>query len=318
MALVNLDMDLLRTIVTASDYGGFVHAASRLGRSQSAISLQMKKLEEQVGQALFRKNGRGTALTEAGDLVLNYARRILDLNDEAISAARGTAVEGSVKLGVPQDFAERWLPGVLARFNRAHPNIHVQLQVGSNRDLLAEINQGTLELALAFGEAELVHFQAELPVAWIAARDFVLDTEAPLPLALLDPPCMFRQTGIEALEQAKLPWRLTLSTPALSGLWAALEAGLGVSIRTRLGLPDSLTVLRQDGRLPALPMANLVLCAGSRRLSPAASRLLSILVETLEEAVPEGAASAQLPDLVARAALGQTAAVAPSRLLASA
>src|ERR1700744_434722 len=113
MRLTNLDMDLLRTLATAMDLGGFARAANRLGRAQSAVSLQMRKLEQQLGVPLLRKQGRGLALTEAGDVVLTYARRILALNDETVTAVRGLDLEGAVRLGLPQDFAEVWLPAAL-------------------------------------------------------------------------------------------------------------------------------------------------------------------------------------------------------------
>src|SRR3954452_3923708 len=121
MSLLSLNVEFLRTLVTANDLGGFNRAASRLGRSQSAVSLQMQKLEETIGQPLFRKEGRGLGLTETGDMVLCYARRILELNDEVLATTRGRAIHGAVRFGVPQDFGDAWLPGVLARFNRAHP-----------------------------------------------------------------------------------------------------------------------------------------------------------------------------------------------------
>ncbi len=118
----NLDIETLRTLVAAMDLGSFARAAESVGRSQPAVSLQMKRLEQQVGHPILRKQGRGLALTETGDVVLAYARRILDLNDEALTAVKGTGViAGTVRLGLPQDLAESWLPAVLARFARAHP-----------------------------------------------------------------------------------------------------------------------------------------------------------------------------------------------------
>src|SRR5215468_8536636 len=108
MPVPNLDMDVLRTLATAMELGSFARAAERLGRTQSAVSLQMRRLEAQLGETLLRKQGRGLALTDAGDVVLGYARRILELNDEAVAAARGISVEGSVRFGVPQDFGDAW------------------------------------------------------------------------------------------------------------------------------------------------------------------------------------------------------------------
>ncbi|MBP2227954.1 DNA-binding transcriptional LysR family regulator [Azospirillum agricola] len=292
MALLptNLDMDVLRALVIAMEHGGFARAAERLGRTQSAISLQMKKLEAQVGQPLFRKAGRTVALTDAGDLLLGYARRIVALNDEALSAARGRAMDGTVRVGFPQDLAERWLPAVLGSFHRAHPRIHVEAQVGRGRELRERVAQGALDLALAFGEiggtpggsatgaaATLAH----LPVAWVAPGGFRADPETPVPLALLDAPCMFRQHGIERLDDDRRPWRITFTSPSLSGLWAAVEAELGVTVRTPLGLPDSLAILEPRYGLPELGSVPLELHRAPSAANPAVDRLHGILADSL-------------------------------------
>lgn len=291
MALLptNLDMDVLRALVIAMEHGGFARAAERLGRTQSAISLQMKKLEEQVGQPLFRKAGRTVALTDAGDLLLGYARRIVALNDEALSAARGRAMDGTVRVGFPQDLAERWLPAVLGSFHRAHPRIHVEAQVGRGRELRERVAQGSLDLALAFGEiggnpaaaGSAAATLAHLPVAWVAPGGFRADPETPLPLALLDAPCMFRQHGIDRLDGGGRPWRITFTSPSLSGLWAAVEAGLGVTIRTPLGLPETLAILGPRYGLPELGSVPLELHRAPSAANPAVDRLHGILAESL-------------------------------------
>ncbi|MBP2300763.1 LysR substrate-binding domain-containing protein [Azospirillum picis] len=292
MLPTNLDIDVLRALVIAMEHGGFARAAERLGRTQSAISLQMKKLEEQVGQPLFRKAGRTVALTDAGDLLLGYAHRIVALNDEALAAARGRAMDGAVRVGFPQDLAERWLPAVLGSFHRAHPRIHVEAQVGRGRELREKVAQGALDLALAFGEiggatagtgaATLAH----LPVAWVAPVDFRADPDTPLPLALLDAPCMFRQHGIDRLDRDGRPWRITFTSPSLSGLWAAVEAGLGVTLRTPLGLPDTLATLGPDCGLPMLGSVPLELHRAPSAANPAVDRLDDLLTAALHTLLP--------------------------------
>src|ERR1700735_842011 len=132
----NLDMDVLRTFVTGFELGSFARAADRLGRSQSAVSTQLRKLGDQVAQPLVQKSGRGLALTTAGESLLSYARRILDLNDEALDRVRNGEVEGWVRVGLPRDFAETWLPGVLGRFARAHPKVRVEVRTERNASLI--------------------------------------------------------------------------------------------------------------------------------------------------------------------------------------
>ncbi|PWB89329.1 LysR substrate-binding domain-containing protein [Methylosinus sporium] len=294
MLPINLDMDVLRSLVVATDLGSFVKAAGRLGRTQSAISLQMKKLEDQIGHAIFRKNGRGVALTDTGDVLLGYARRILALNDEAVTATRGGAVAGSVRLGLPQDLADQWLTSVLGPFHSAYPHIVFEAVIGRSRDLREQVAQGAVDIALVFGEiggaCDEPDAVAYLPVAWIGPRDFVARPEEPLPLALLDAPCMFRNFGIAELDAASLPWRVSFTSPSLPGLWGALEAGLGVTVRTAFELPASLCVLDERSGLPPIagvtPLS-LLLTPNSR--SEALEHLRSMLLESLLAHLPEGA-----------------------------
>lgn len=296
MLPTNLDMDVLRSLVVANDLGGFVKAAARLGRTQSAISLQMKKLEDQIGQTIFRKNGRGVALTDTGDVLLGYARRILALNDEAMAATRGVAVPGAIRLGLPQDLAEHWLPKVLGPFHRTHPHIYFEAVVGRSRDLREQVVQGGVDIALTFGEIGQSRDDPEtlayLPLAWVGPRDFVADDDAPLPLALLDAPCMFRNFGIGALDAAGRPWRIAFTSPSLASLWGAVEAGLGVTIRTGLGVPDSLDILGERANLPPLrATAPLSLHLTPNGRGEAIERLQSVLLEALSSHLPAGARS---------------------------
>ena len=283
MELANLDMDVLRTLAVAIDLGGFGKAAERLGRSQSAVSLQMRRLEERVGRPLFRRAGRGLALTDAGDVVLGYARQILELNDQAVAAARGIAIGGSVRFGVPQDFGDSWLPGVLARFSRTHPSVLIEVRVDRANKLVERIAEGGLDLALMWGNppvANTVTVQ-RLPMVWIGLKGYAVPRGDTVPLALFESPCVFRQPGVEALERTHRPWRLAFTSPSLSGLWAAAAAGLGVTVRTPLGLPSPLTVLGKSSGLPKLPQIALSLYTAQPEPPQAVARLREILIEEL-------------------------------------
>jgi DNA-binding transcriptional LysR family regulator len=284
MTLTNLDMDVMRTLLAAQQLGGLNRAAERVGRSQSAVSQQMRKLEEQVGQPLFRKQGRGLVLTEAGGLILSYARRILELNDEAITAVRGASLEGSVRFGLPGDFAETWLPSALGQFKRTHPGVRVEVIVDGNGRLLERLDRGEFDLVLAMGyearpDAERL---ATLPMTWIgpAGLESVLRPGVPLDLALYNPPCFFRRGGLEALDNANISWRVAFTTASLQSLWAGVAAGLGITLRTSAGLPSSLKRLDGAFGLPALPTVELCLHNGNRSLSPALGQLRRIVIET--------------------------------------
>ncbi|HWJ74138.1 MAG TPA: LysR substrate-binding domain-containing protein [Kaistia sp.] len=288
MRPTNLNMDVLRTLAKAVELGGFARAGEQLGRTQSAVSLQMKKLEEQVGRPLFRKEGRTLQLTDAGDIILGYAQRMLQLNDEAIAMSRAVGLAGSVRLGVPPDLAETWLPSALAQFSRLHPNIHIEAHVDRNVRLIEQTLKSQLDLSLAFGDGGDAPRQqvAELPVRWIGRRSERLDLRQGVPLVLFDQPCFFREIGIEALEKHQIPWRLAFTSPSLAGLWAAAEAGIGISVRTPLGLPKTLSVLGADTGLPVLTdTVRLSLYAAPGQAPPAITRLRAIMLETLSNAV---------------------------------
>ncbi|WP_024508701.1 LysR substrate-binding domain-containing protein [Bradyrhizobium sp. ARR65] len=285
MLRINLDMDVLRTLVTAQELGSFNRAADHIGRSQSAVSQQIRKIEEQVGEPLFHKQGRRLVLTDAGEVVLAYARRILDLNDEAVAAIRGRAIDGQVRFGLPADFAETWLPMALGRFKRAHPAVRIEAVVDRNRRLLERLDNGELDLVLAIGNGTRsdAHVLAPLPLAWIgpAVSKPVWVRGEPIPLAMYEPPCFFRQRALAALDKAALPWRIAFTSPSLHGLWAAVEAGLGITLRTAVGLPASLNVLTAD--LPAVAEPALPVCLhdGGRALDPTLTSLRSVIVETM-------------------------------------
>ena len=285
MRLTNLDMDVLRTFVTGTGLGSFAKAATRLGRSQSAISLQLKKLEEQVGESLFRKEGRGLTLTPPGEILLSYARRLLELNDEAVEATRGVAIEGWARLGIVQDFAEHWLPGLLGRFARAHPGVRIEVTVDRGVNLAEQVAKGELDLALTWGDYATPHRQklAEVPIRWIGPPDYRQPADAPVPLIAFRPPCTFRKRAIEAMDAAGMAWRVAFTSPSLTGLFAAVEAGLGVTPRTAIGRSPRLAVLGSASGLPDLaPPIELYLHRLHERASPAIERLSEALMDTLQ------------------------------------
>jgi DNA-binding transcriptional LysR family regulator len=290
MPRTNLDTDILRTLVAARQLGGFNRAAQQVGRSQSAVSQQIRKLEEQVGQPLFRREGRSLALTEAGDVILSYARRILELNDEAVTAVRGTALGGTIRVGITTDFAESWLPMALGRFKRAHPGVRVEANTDRRAVLIDRLDKGQLDLALLFGgglRSDALHL-ARLPMVWIGSSREKPDwqTGRPLPLAVFNPPCFFRETAIAALDRAGIPWHIAFTSLSLHGIWAAVDAGLGLTVRTMSGLPNHLIALDKKSGLPSLPTIDLSLHDGGRELTSATSRFKEILLETLTANLP--------------------------------
>ena len=286
----DLDLGVLRSFVAGVELGSFAQASTRVGRSQSAVSAQLRKLEDQSGRPLLRKAGRGLALTEAGEVMLGYARRLLELNDEAVAAIHGVDLDGWVRLGLPQDFAEGWLPGILGRFARAHPGIRVEVVAGRNAELMPKLRAGALDMALAWGEPDGPHAErlTELRMAWIGPADGAVSRRAgDVPLVVFEPPCRFRTVAMAALDAARIPWRVSFTSPGLSGLWAAAAAGLGISLRTPVGLPAGVRALEpREGGLPGLPRVALSLHHAGATPTPAVARLAAILREAVLESMP--------------------------------
>lgn len=279
-----LDLEILRTLSLVQETGTLARASRRVGRTLSAVSLQLKRLETQCGRPLFRKVGRRLELNAEGERVLAAGRRMLALNDQLLESLRTEQAERRIGLGVPQDIAERWLPEALARFSRAHPRVHLEVRVENNLALRQLLADGGLDLAVTFDrDGGPLRSEVQLPVQWLAHPDFRWDPSTPLPLVLFEPPCAFRRMALEALDRAGLPWRVSFSSPSLSGLWAAVSAGLGVTVRTELATPSRVVPLR-SALLPTLPPLAFGVELAGEPPSRMVDELRTVLVELLERA----------------------------------
>jgi DNA-binding transcriptional LysR family regulator len=301
MRKLNFDLDALRSFAIGVELGSFARAAERVGRSASAVSAQLRKLEEQAGTALVQKTGRTLALTAAGETLLSYARRMLSLNDEAVLAIGGKELAGTVRLGLQEDFSDRLLPEVLGQFARSHRGVQIEVRVGRNAELLEGVRSGRLDLALAWyteadGDKASPHMSVlgHYPLHWIGSADagpVRLEPGLPLPLVSFEAPCRLRAAATDALDAAGLPWRLVYSSPSLSGVWAAVAAGLGLTVRTRFGLPSTLALLEAEVHgLPPLPPIGLALHRAQERLPDAAARLHALIREWVDGLRPAPAA----------------------------
>lgn len=262
-----MELELLRSFVAILETGSFAKAGARRHLTQSTISMQMKRLAEQVGQPLFIARGRRRAAAPAAELLLGYAQRLLTLHDDALRALDDGAARELVRVGATQDFAETRLPNVLRAFNQAHPQIGVEVRVGGSPELSRLVSEGSLDVGVVFQprEAAQATLFARERGAWLAARGFTPPRAGePWPLALFDAPCVFREAALRALDQAGLPWRVVYSTPSLSGLLAAVRAGLAVTLRLSRHSQKGLQSLSRVSSLPAAPSFQLALLSGER------------------------------------------------------
>jgi DNA-binding transcriptional LysR family regulator len=277
----SLDLELLRTFVAITDRESFALAAEHVHRTQSAVTQQMARLEEQLGVALFRKVGRSKRLTEHGVRLLDYARRLLALNDEAIASLVAPDLRGPLRIGSIYDATEFLLPPLLARFSQLYPNLQIEVHTERTAHLLQALRRGEVEIALVAqpeGGEEPAHPGVRLrtsPMVWMAAVEYVHDRAQPVPLVVPDQPSAYRASALAALDAHGIAWRIRhVSTSlAFNSLRAALRAGLGVTVRTIEMLAPDLRVLTEAEGLPRLPNLHLDLYLRDEHVSPPARRL---------------------------------------------
>lgn len=244
------DLDALRSFVTGIECGSFAQAASRLCRSTSAVSAQLKKLEQQCGTDLVEKRGRHLTLTPNGEIIMGYARRLLALNDQAQQALHGEILQGEIRIGMQEDFGESLMPGILGEFKRHHPEMRMIARVDRNRGLLNALNDNMLDMALLW-QSESVQREGkpigQCRLEWITHPQMDIATllaeGKPLPLVMLESPCLMRSRAIDCLDRANIAWQVVFISHSLSGIWAAVQAGLGITVRTRIGMPGNLRVV---------------------------------------------------------------------------
>jgi len=254
----NIPTDLLRTFVTAIDLGSFTRAAEAVGRTQSAVSLQIRRLEEVAKVALFVRDAHRLHLTPEGRLLAQYARRILALNDEALSSLRRPNVEGRVRLGAPHEYTASLLPEFLGKFAQSHPNVMLEVTSDLSKNLLRRLRNGALDLVIALhhetdaGGGRSVSTEA---VVWITSADHSSHQRTPLPLVVAPPPCIYRDLMLRSLNQRNRSCRITYLSSSYNGIAAAVRAGLGVSVMTARTRPAGLMTLDERSGFP--PLGNL-------------------------------------------------------------
>lgn len=271
---VNLPTELLRSFAAIVDSGSMLRATERVFVTQSALSLQMKRLEETVQAPLFHRDGRRLVLTPVGQSLLAFAREMLATNDRAVAALTGGALAGPARVGLVQDFAETLLSGVLTQFTHLNPDVQLQVRVGGSQELLDLLKADRLDVVLCMGAGDDAAAIRVAPTIWMG-DEALLEADV-LPLAILEEPCRFRDAALAALKAAGRDYRVVLETPSLSVLRAAVVAGLGVTCRTEMFSDRRLT----DCGLPALPSVGY---ASHTRANPHAT--ISHLAELMQTAV---------------------------------
>ena len=279
-----LDIDQLRTFIAIAETGSFTKAAEVVNKTQSAVSMQMKRLEERLERPIFARDGRASKLTEDGQRLLDYARRLVKLNVETIAAFSDEALSGRVRLGVPDDYADRYLPEIMARFSRAYPGVELTVLCEPTADLLERIDANEVDLAIVTNcESKRASetFRRER-LLWVTSNRHPTHLEERVPLALGRPSCIWRHTAIERLESIGRAYRLLYSSSNAGAVAAAVLAGLAVSVLPESGLRPGMRVLASVDGFPDLPSCRIGLVRNAHESSALANALAEHIISSLD------------------------------------
>lgn len=282
-----IDPELLRTFIAFIDSGSLARAAAIVGRSPSAVTAQMQRLEDTVGEPLLAPAGRGRALTAAGEDLAGHARRILEAHREAWLSLSGARADGRVALGATQDFAETVLPGLLRTFARTHARVRLELRIGRTGELSKALDDEAIDVLLAMRgtpTADEIGILSE-PMHWLSPRDGLAAPAPEIPLALLDPPCGFRSAALAALDKSGRQYRIAATSATLAGLRAAVAGGLAVTLRTSRMIGGDIVAAPASLALPEMFPAEFSLRA-RRAAGPAAIALAELIAAALDASQP--------------------------------
>ncbi len=250
----DLEIDLLRSFVAVAAHRNFTQAAHDIGRTQSAVSLQIKRLEEIVEKRLFERSRQSVTITQTGEALLVYANRILAANDEALSHLQRPEAEGLIRIGAPDDYATYLLPPLLSALRKEHPRLQFEVTCDNASDLLSLMRQGQLDVVVATHRPEAVGGQIARhePLHWVAAPDFIDGPDAPLSLVLFPAGCVCREIALDALKCIDRPWRIAYSTRSIGLMEKALMDGSSVSVMEASVIPGGLRIIDGQAGFPRL------------------------------------------------------------------
>jgi DNA-binding transcriptional LysR family regulator len=275
-----LDSDLLRSFLAIAEAGSFSRGAERIHRSQSAVSLQIKRLEGLLGQAVFVRHARGIALTSTGEKLRPLAQQVVSLLDGAIGNLRSQALAGSLRIGIPDEYGETLLPQFVAGFSREHPQVEISVTCGFSADFPRALAGNELDLAVHAVEtaprrARILRTERMI---WVGSRLHAVHEQDPLPLALFDRACWWRDRVLETLESAGRAYKVVFTSESVAGVAAAIEAGVAVGVLGEASLRGNLQPLPKGAGLPRMPNSLLIL-DGRLDETPAARAMTATIIE---------------------------------------
>lgn len=283
MRYPDLEIDLLRAFTTVAETGSFTAAADVVGRSQSAVSQKIIRLEELLGRPLFNRTSRSLVLTGEGERLLSAARRMLEFNDMAVRTLVEPADVERLRIGISEDFVPHHLPALLGKFATLCPDIRLELMTGLSCNLLAAYDEDRLDVVIAKkdGRAQRGRVIWREPLVWIASAEYDHESAEPVPLVLLPTPCTYRGVAIRALDSVRRDWRVACTANSLVGARAAVAGGFGVTVLGRSFVQDGLRIIPPSDSWPVLPMTEIVVIGEETVEARVVHPLLSFLTDTL-------------------------------------
>lgn len=285
----NIPMDLLRTFVKTIESGSLTRTAGLIGRTQSAVSLQIRRLEDIVGTQLFQRDAHKLNLTADGQAFSLYARRILALNDEALASIQKPTVAGRVRLGAPHEYTASLLPEFLGKFAQSHPNVMLEVTSDLSRNLLRRQQDGEFDLVIALHDDRSNDDGRKIftePLTWVGSNDHARHQQSPIPLVLAPPPCMYRQRVLQALNQRKIPNQVAYLSSSYNGISAAVKAGIGITAMAGSTIPPESRILNESDDLPSLGQLELRLHRANDVAFEALQRLEDYIEGSFSSAAP--------------------------------
>ncbi len=279
-----LDLDQLQTFISIADTGSFTRAADEVHRTQSAVSMQMRRLEERIGKPLFAKDGRTNRLTEEGERLLIYARRMIRLNRETLAAFDDRSLEGHVRIGTPDDYADRFLPEIMARFARSNPRVELSVLCEPTINLADHLRRGNLDIALVtqcedVRPPEIVRHE---PLLWVTSASHEVHKEEVLPLAFGRPNCQWRRYATDVLHQMDREHRVLFTSWSATVITAAVLAGLAVSVLPECALRPGMRVLGEADGFGPLPDIKIGIIRGHTAQTEIVDALARHITESLD------------------------------------
>ena len=264
--LPNLDVDLLKTFAVLAGTGNFTRTAEEVGRTQSAVSMQIKRLEEMVGKSLIVRDGRTNSLTADGQMMLDYARRMIQLNDEAMTAFTKPELAGHVRLGTPDDYADRVLPDILARFSRTNGRVQVDVDCLPSRTMVEMVKSGDLDLAMITCECDIANAQVIRTerLLWVTSARHTVHRSEILPVAISQYGCAWRQMALDSLETIDRPYRVAYASSNSVAIASAVTAGLAVAAIPEICMRPGMRILTEADGFPPLGLFDIGLVRSSK------------------------------------------------------